>query len=123
MRIIITGSLANIVGPIERLAQGNLRPLREGLYEGGGKVRTRVRRALWAQTGVKAYRDITQRVPSVGAGLSYIIKGLGKGLPIDRFPVSAPGSVTASPWGGVGVGVVTGAAPSRRRSRRRPSRG
>lgn len=100
MRVIVSGTIASIVGPLENLANaGAMRPLREGLYEGGDKVRTRVRRALKVQTNVKAYGTVVSHVPSVRAGLSYIIKGEGKGLPIQLFPVSAPGSVVASPWG------------------------
>ena len=99
MEIVVSGSLATITAPMQNLASGADRAMREGLYEGGDKVRTRVRRALKVQTNVKAYGSITQRVPGVRAGLTYIIRGEGKGMPIELFPVSAPGPVVASPWG------------------------
>lgn len=99
MRIEVVGNVASIIAPLEKVADGNLQPLKEGLYEGGDKVRTRVRRALRVQTNVTKAASINTRVLSVRAGLSYIIKGEGKGIPIKEFPVNASGSVTAAPWG------------------------
>ena len=100
MRIVVSGSLAEIITPLARAASGNaLRALKEGLGEGGDKVRTKVRKALRAQTNVKKAESVNSRTSSVRAGLEYIIKGTGKGIPIEEFPVSAPGHVTASPWG------------------------
>ena len=98
MEIVVFGSLATITAPMQNLASGADRAMREGLYEGGDKVRTRVRRALKVQTNVKAYGSITQRVPSVRAGLTYIIRGEGKGMPIEL-----PG-VGARPCRGITVG-------------------
>ena len=99
MRIKVSGNIAEIIAPFQQLGAGGIMPLREGLYEGGDKVRTRVRRALKKQTGVSAYSTITQNVEGIRSGMSYLIKTDRGGLPIKLFPVSAPGSVSASPWG------------------------
>ncbi len=75
----------------------------EGLNEGGDLERTQVRRALRQQTGVTKAGTITKHTgtkrASVG-NLEYTITGLGKGLPIKEFPVSAGvgAPVTARPW-------------------------
>jgi hypothetical protein len=100
MRITISGGTAEIAGPLSRVAAGaGLRAVQEGLTEGGDKVRTKVRKALKTQTNPLKYATITSRVDGLRAGMSYIIKAKGKGLPIEEFPHSAPGAVTASPWG------------------------
>jgi hypothetical protein len=93
-RIVVTGSVAEIITP---LANGLAGPrvhkvLREGLREGGDKVRTKVRRALKEQMGVKKYGTIVRGVDGVlshSGILRYIIRGSGQGLPIEEFPVSA----------------------------------
>lgn len=98
--IQVSGKVATIIAPFDRLkGQAALQPLREGLYEGGDKVRTRVRRALRVQTNVSKAASVNSRVNSRRAGMTYIIVGEGKGLPITDFPHSAPGNVEASPWG------------------------
>lgn len=100
MKIVVEGSTATIVAPMQKLGANALQPLREGLYEGGDKVRTRVRRALRAQTNVLKAASVNTRVTSARAGLSYVIKGEGKGLPITEFPTSTPGGrIASSPWG------------------------
>ena len=76
----------------------------EGLNEGGDRERTQVRRALRHQTGVSKAGTITSHTDSrrASAGsLEYVIRGLGKGLPIRDFPVSAGthSPVVARPWG------------------------
>ena len=74
-----------------------------GLNEGGDLVRTRVQRALKAQTNVKSYRSITSRVRTVRAfagSLQYEIVASGKGIPIAEFPVSVTSKgVDAKTWG------------------------
>lgn len=97
------GRLTEITVPLEALADGRWRNrAREGLNQGGDKVRTKVRRALKDQTGVRRYGTIVEKTDSVraGAALEYRILGKGKGLPIREFRVSArTGSgVNASPW-------------------------
>jgi hypothetical protein len=80
------------------------RAISEGLREGGDKTRTAVRRALKAQTGVKAYKSITSRTRSYAddGGLRYTIVGTGKGMKIEEFPVKitrgAGGGVVSAPW-------------------------
>jgi len=99
-RVTVTGSLAEIIAPLSKLTNSEaMQPLREGLYEGGDKVRTKVRKALKVQTNVSKYTSITSRVDSRKNGLSYGITGEGKGLPISEFPHSAPGNIVATPWG------------------------
>lgn len=98
MRIVVSGGLAEIIAPLQALGRNALQPLREGLYEGGDKVRTRVRRALREQTNVKKAASVNDRATSVRSGMSYIIRGVGKGLPIAEFPVTAAGAISASPW-------------------------
>jgi hypothetical protein len=100
MGISVSGSIASIVAPLSRLASGNgLRAVQDGLTEGGDKVRTKVRKALKAQTNPIKYATITSRVDGKRNGFSYFIEAKGGGLPIKEFPHSAPGSVSASPWG------------------------
>ena len=74
-----------------------------GLNEGGDLVRTRVQRALKAQTNVKSYRSITSRVRTVRAfpgSLHYDIVATGKGIPISEFPVTVTSKgVDAKTWG------------------------
>ncbi|GEP11807.1 hypothetical protein [Methylobacterium gnaphalii] len=105
MRITVT------LGPgVERYAAAlsavparAMRAFAEGLNEGGDKFRTIDRRALKGQTGVKRYGTIVSHTGTrrASAGnLEYTVLGLGKGLPIKEFPVSAAahGPVTAQPW-------------------------
>ena len=92
----------------------NFRPLvhraiREGLNQGGDKVATDVRKALWKQTGVKQYKSILSRTRTIKAvdggvgAFAYTIVGMGKGIPIKEFKVGvrtgAGGGVVANPWG------------------------
>ncbi|HWW46558.1 MAG TPA: hypothetical protein VNZ94_01810 [Xanthobacteraceae bacterium] len=99
MRIVVKGTLAEIIVPMVELSGPKAaRALREGLYEGGAKVRTRVRRALKEQTNVKDYGTVVERVTDAKSGLTYIIKGDPKAVPITKFPVNSAGSVTAEPW-------------------------
>jgi hypothetical protein len=80
------------------------RAITEGMREGGDKTRTAVRRALKAQTGVKAYKSITSRTRSFteDGGLRYVIVGSGKGMPIKEFSTRGTrgpgGGVTSNPW-------------------------
>lgn len=61
---------------------------REGLQEGGGLVTTRIRRALRHQMNTKAAGPITAHTSGVlASNTTYIIRGMGKGLPITDFPV------------------------------------
>jgi hypothetical protein len=99
MQIVVSGTMAQVMAPLRKIAGGKMGVLENGLSDGGDKVRTKVRKALKTQTNVKKYGTITSRVQGARRGLSYVITGEGKGLPIDEFPVSAPGSVSASPWG------------------------
>ncbi|MBZ0230305.1 MAG: hypothetical protein K8F58_17895 [Bauldia sp.] len=86
----------------ERLAGPRaLQVMRETLRASGDKTRTQVRRALKDQTGVKAYGTITRYTRSYvhEGGLAYSVEGVGRGLPIDYFPVRVTGrGVSASPW-------------------------
>ncbi len=98
--VVVSGTLGTIIAPLSKLTNpAAMQPLREGLYEGGDKVRTGVRKALKAQTNVLKYDSITSRVNSRREGLTYGITGEGKGLPIREFPHAAPGHIVASPWG------------------------
>lgn len=99
MQITVKGTVAQVVAPLRKLADGNMNVLLNGLSDGGDKVRTKVRKALKTQTNVKKYGTITSRVEGGRRGYDYVITGEGGGLPIAEFPVSAPGSVSASPWG------------------------
>lgn len=102
-RLVVTGSVAEIVTP---LAHGLAGPrvhkvLREGLREGGDKVRTKVRRALKEQMGVKRYGVVVKHVVGVlghSGALTYVIRGDGKGLPIEEFPVRAKAGPGAIRW-------------------------
>ena len=98
------------------------RAIREGLNQGGDKVATDVRKALWKQTGVKQYKSILSRTRTIkavdggsgnwnmaghvsagGSDFAYQIIGFGKGIPIKEFKVGvrtgAGGGVVANPWG------------------------
>lgn len=98
--VTVTGTLGEIIAPLSRLTDpAALQPLREGLYEGGEKVKTKVRKALKVQTNVSKYASITSRVNARKNGLTYGITGEGKGLPIVEFPHAAAGSIVATPWG------------------------
>jgi hypothetical protein len=79
-----------------------------GLNEGGDKVRTEVKRALWRQTGVRKYSSINSRTADSGKGfaraapgrLAYQIIATGKGIPIAEFPVTNTGhGIDAKTWG------------------------
>jgi hypothetical protein len=83
-----------------------------GLNEGGDKVRTRVQRELWRQTGLIKYASVTSRTKTarafpeesrstgVGPAMTYQIIVNGKGIPIAEFPVSVtPQGVDAKTWG------------------------
>ena len=103
MAIVVHVDLAGIrqfAAAVAKLGDGRVAQVaREGLQEGGDKVRTQVRRALKVQTNVKRYGVIVANVPGRLAGpLQYIISASGKGLPIQEFPYSVPGPVEASPW-------------------------
>lgn len=87
MQVIVSGSLANLIAPFDRLVEGGLEPLGEALQKGGEKTRTQMRRALKGQTNVKTYGTIVAHVTGKRAGLAYTITGRGKGLPIREFPV------------------------------------
>ncbi|WP_316173561.1 MULTISPECIES: hypothetical protein [unclassified Bradyrhizobium] len=96
----VSGNIGTILGPISSLAAGGGRQaLQEGLSDGGDKVRTKVRKAMRAQTNPLKYETITSRVDGKRFGLAYIIKGDGKKTPIALFPHSVAGAVTAAPWG------------------------
>lgn len=76
----------------------------QGLNEGGDLERTKIRRVLREQTGVKLAGSITKRTATRRAyagRLEYDVDGTGKGMPIKEFPVSASARrpVTAQPWG------------------------
>jgi hypothetical protein len=100
MKIVVTGSVASIITPlVNNLAEPRVRQiLSEGLGEGGDKVRTQVRRALKAQTGVKRYGAVVERVTSFNSGLTYVICGSGKEMPIEEFPVRAKAGQGAVRW-------------------------
>lgn len=99
---------------------------REGLQEGGKLVLTKIRRTLRSQMGTKAQGPITSHTSGSLAGdKAFVIRGVGKGLPITDFPVkggrkragnwrdqprdgegrfgalpdNAAGKVVATPWG------------------------
>lgn len=84
------------------------RAIREGLNQGGNKVATDVRKALWKQTGVKQYKSILSRTSTIGAvdhgggDYRFVIVASGKGVPIKEFSVKvskgAGGGVVANPW-------------------------
>jgi hypothetical protein len=82
--------------------------IREGLNQGGDKTATDVRKALWKQTGAKAYRIILQHTRTIraveGAGdYHYTIVASGKGLPLTDFRAivrgGSGGAVIGYPWG------------------------
>ncbi|WP_336801794.1 hypothetical protein [Kaistia sp. MMO-174] len=65
------------------------REFENGLSDGGLKLRTQVRLALRAQMSTRTAAPINQRTPSKldRSGLTFTIYGVGKGLPINAFPV------------------------------------
>lgn len=92
MQIVVQGTLAEVIAPLTNLPEKAQRAMREGLQQGGDKVRTQVRHALKVQTGVKAYGTIVKHTTgtlSHSGILNYVIRGDGKGLPIANFPVKA----------------------------------
>lgn len=77
--------------------------LAEGLNAGGDVLRTQARRDLHEQTGVSKYGSILKRTGSKRAGpgsLSYVIRGMGRGMPVKEFPVQAStrSPVSATLW-------------------------
>jgi hypothetical protein len=84
---------------------GLQRAIEDGLNQGGGVVATRVRKALFVQTGVTKYKSITSRTRTVflrGPEASYTIVATGKGIPIEEFKTSiqsgSGGGVVSFPW-------------------------
>ena len=90
------------------LKDGMQRAIREGLNQGGDKVSTDVRKALWKQTGLSKYASVLRRTRTIkatdaGSGsFTYVIAATGKGIPIKEFKVSVRkgpgGGVNAAPW-------------------------
>jgi hypothetical protein len=100
MKIAVSGNIAKIAAPITRLAGAEAqRAMVQGLIEGGDKVKTKVRKGLRKQTTPLNYSTITTRVAGVRAGMSYIIRATGKGLPLTLFPTRTPGHVEGGAWG------------------------
>lgn len=100
MQVTVSGSLATILAPLQNLPEKAQRAMREGLQEGGNKVRTKVRKALQKQMGVTKYGVIVSNTTGTiaNAGLNYIIRGTGKGLPIENFPVKGKAAGGADRW-------------------------
>lgn len=105
MRITVSvgSGIAGFAARVAALPVQARRAMVQGLNEGGDLERTDARRNLKGQTGVKRYGAIVSRTKSRRAhdgDLAYHIDGLGKGMPIQEFPVSAAkrGPVTAKPW-------------------------
>lgn len=117
--------LRNLVKRLERSRASWPDAIREGLNQGGDKVRTEVRRVLQVQMGTRTYRAITSNTRSIratGGALAYEIIGSPKPLKIEEFriqsrgpkrlgdwrdqsrvsgrfgPIKAKGSVVAAPW-------------------------
>lgn len=106
MRIMVSADagLARFAGLLAAIPGKAKQAFAQGLNEGGDLERTKVRRTLREQTGVKAYSSITKRTATRRAypgRLEYDVDGTGKGMPIKEFPVSASTRrpVTAQPWG------------------------
>lgn len=76
------------------------RAIRQGLGEGGNLVRTDVRKALYDQTGVKAYRSITGRTRSYveSGALRYVIVGTNRPMPIEEVKIQSRGSTRFGDW-------------------------
>lgn len=74
-----------------------IRWARQSLGGAGDKSRTQVRKALRTQMGTKGIRAINANTSgSVDLlGLAYTLRGVGKGLPIEEFPVRASKSLKA----------------------------
>lgn len=92
MRLVVSGNIANIIAPIDRLPARAKRAMGEGLKQGGNKVRTKVRRALKKQVNTKSYGAIVQRTHSYApvAALKYTITGSGIPIKIpDEIPTRA----------------------------------
>lgn len=100
MQVIVKGNLAEILAPLQNLPEKAQRAMREGLQEGGNKVRTSVRKALKPQMGVLKYGTIVANTTGTiaNAGMNYIIRGTGKGLPIKEFKVSGKAGQGALRW-------------------------
>ncbi len=117
--------LRNLAKRLERSRASWPDAIREGLNQGGDKVRTEVRRVLQVQMGTRTYRAITSNTRSIratGGALAYQIIGSPKPLKIEEFriqsrgpkrlgdwrdqsrvkgrfgPIKAKGSVVAAPW-------------------------
>ena len=106
MRIMVSadtaiGRFATLLAAVPAKAK---QAFAQGLNEGGDLERTKVRRVLRDQTGVKAAGSITKRTRSRRAyagSLVYNLDGTGKGVPINEVLVKASvgARVTAMPWG------------------------
>jgi hypothetical protein len=128
MKVIITvdSGIARYGHRLATLADKLPQAEREGLKEGGDLTRTLIRRTLKAQMNTKRQGDINSHTSGGLAGDNlYIIRGMGKGLPIKDFPVRGgkemhgdwrdqprlargrfgplhdKGGVSAEPWGNV----------------------
>lgn len=117
-----SGSVVDVLAPLRGLRDAKgLRALRQGLQEGGDKTRTKVRRVLKTQMGLKNYGTVVKHTfGGIAANheMAYIIRGEGKGLLINQslglrvaaappqkrnrlgqFMARAIGLVSARPWG------------------------
>ena len=105
MAVTLDSGIARFASRLAGLSPDKVRRAgAEGLNEGGDKERTLVRRDLREQTGVKRYGSVLKRTRTRRATpsrLEYEIRGEGKGMPIDEFPVRASvgAPVAATPWG------------------------
>ena len=117
--------LRSLVKRLERSRASWPDAIREGLNQGGDKVRTEVRRVLQVQMGTRTYRAITSNTRSIratGGTLAYQIIGSRTPLEIKEFriqsrgpkrlgdwrdqsriggrfgPIKAQGNVVAAPW-------------------------
>lgn len=87
--VSLDGVLAKYAGRIEAMGDKVPQVLREGLGEGGNRIRTDWRRALKDQTAVKRYGAIVGRTSgSLRGPLTYTLSAFGK-LPIQEFRWSA----------------------------------
>lgn len=103
--------LRNLLKRLERSRARWPEAIREGLNQGGDKVRTEVRRVLQVQMGTKTYRAITSNTRTVratangsglwsigGGGYAYQIIGSPKPIKIEEFRIQSRGPKRLGDW-------------------------
>lgn len=97
--------LRDLAKRLDRARSGWPEAIRQGLNQGGDKVRTEVRRTLQARMGTKKYgivvagtRSIAATGGALGGALSYQIIGSPKPIEIEEFRVQSRGAKRFGDW-------------------------